>query len=635
MTPPRASQAAVATMTDAEPAAEAEPDDALMARLRLLTQALATNGWATAVSLAAAAIIWFLPETLGADARMCLLVTALCIAGWTLTRIPDSIIAIGGALALVMSGAMKSEQLYAALGSELVWLLVAAFVIAAILKSSGLMELAVARATRPFQSVTGVFHALAFMIAATAFFIPSTSGRAALLLPVYVALAAAMPDRRLVRPLALLFPSVILLSAGGSLIGAGAHLIAVDTISRSGGGVIGYLEWILLAFPFAMVTSLVSVWMIIALFVPRELRGLRIDSGSADASPLNTHQKRLALAMAGIVGLWLTQAWHGLDIAIVALAGAVLMLTRPFTDKKPKEIFRGIEMELILFMTATVVIADAMTVSGADKFLAASAIAVLPAQMTGSLPVVVIFMAVVAVAAHLVINSRSARAAILIPVVALPVADFGHDVRLIVLMTVLGTGFCQTMMASAKPVALYGGHETAPFTQTDLMRLAAPLMPAVTVLLVVFALAVWPQQLGEPLLRTLTPVAAMEQQPAAKPQADENPRPLMVEQAALQPMPGALCTSSELRTVMHATIAKRRMWAAGWWHVWNRLRKDGVRVERKAVKTLYRANDMVKLRDDSTEITLTLADTSAIAAAFAACRGDTARPAQGAEIPRP
>ncbi len=635
MPTPRSPQAAVVTMTRLESSSEAEPDDASMAHLRPLTRALAANGWAIAVSLAAAAAIWFLPQALTADARMCLLVTALCIAGWTLTRIPDSLIAIGGALALVMSGAMKSEQLYAALGSELVWLLVAAFVIAAILKSSGLMELAVARATRPFHSVTGVFHALAFLIAATAFFIPSTSGRAALLLPVYVALVPAMPDRRLVRPLALLFPSVILLSAGGSLIGAGAHLIAADTIARAGGGLIGYLEWMLLAFPFAIVTSLVSVWLIIALFVPRELRSLRIETDNAQTQPLDARQKRLALAMMAIIGMWLTQAWHGLDIAIVALAGAMLMLTRPFTDKKPKEIFRSIEMELILFMTATVVIADAMTVSGADKFLAAGAMAVLPAQMTGSRPVVVIFMAVVAVAAHLVINSRSARAAILIPAVALPVADFGHDVRLIVLMTVLGTGFCQTMMASAKPVALYGGHETAPFMQKDLMRLAAPLMPAVTVLLVVFALAVWPHQLGSPVLRAMAPAAATEQLPAAKPLADEYPRPLMSEQVALQPMPGALCTSGELRTVMHATIGERRMWAAGWWHVWNRLRKDGVPVERDAVKTLYRSGDMVTLRDYSTEIALMRADANAVAAAFAACRGDTALPTQGSAIPLP
>ncbi len=602
-------------------------------RLHALIAIIQDNAAAIAVSLAAAAAMWLAPGSLSQEGRMCLLVTALCIVGWTLTRIPDSVVAIGGALALVVSGAMKPDQLYAALGSELVWLMVAAFVIAAILKSSGLMELAVARATRPFHSIIGVFHALAFMIAATAFFIPSTSGRAALLLPVYVALAAAMPDRRLVRPLALLFPSVILLSAGGSLIGAGAHLIAVDTIVRSGGGTVSYLEWALLAFPFALATSLIAVWFIVALFVPHDLRALRIETGIAGTKALDARQKLLALAMTAIVAMWLTQPMHGLDIAIVALAGSILMLGKPFTDKKPKEIFRGIEMELILFMAATVVIADAMTASGADRWLAAGAMSVLPAGLTGSLHAMVIFMAFVAVVAHLVINSRSARAAILIPAVALPVADFGHDVRLIVLTTVLGTGFCQTMMASAKPVALYGGHETEPFKQKDLMRLAMPLMPAVIATLVLFALAIWPYQLGTVPKRTA--LAMQQSADATQQRADDYPRPMTAEQAKLQPMPGALCTSGELRTIMLATIAERRMWAAGWWHVWDRLRKDGVPVERDAVKTVYRAEGMVTLRDYSPEIARTLADASTAEAAFVACRLERRLSANGNAIPIP
>jgi solute carrier family 13 (sodium-dependent dicarboxylate transporter), member 2/3/5 len=625
--------AAAISISEFDAGGGSEPDTALLKRLEPVARVLAANGPAIAVSLAAAAMIWFLPATVTFGARMCLLVTALCIAGWMLTRIPDSVVAIGGALALILSGAMRPEHLYSALGSELVWLLVAAFVIAAILKSSGLMELLVARAIQPFHSITGMFHALAFLIAATAFFIPSTSGRAALLLPVFVALADAMPDRRLVRPLALLFPSVILLSAGGSLIGAGAHLIAIDTIARAGGGTIGYLNWLLLAFPFAMLTSLISVWFIILLFVPRDLRNLRIDTKQANTAPLDARQKRLALAMAAIVGLWLTEAWHGLEIAIVALAGAILMLSKPFTDKKPKEIFRSIEMELIIFMAATVVIADAMTVSGADRWLAAGAMSVLPAHLTGSLAAMVTFMAVIAVVAHLVINSRSARAAILIPAVALPIADFGHDVRLLVLMTVLGTGFCQTMMASAKPVALYGGHDTAPFDQRDLMRLALPLMPAVTVMLVVFALFVWPSQLGTAVERSA--IAPVQAAVAIEPTLDDIQGPVESRPAEPMRMPGALCSESELRTVMLATIAERRMWAAGWWHVWNRLKKDGVPVEREAVKTLYRGGEMVLLRDYSPQIAATLADPAAVDAAAAACRFESRLPDGETAIPVP
>ncbi len=107
----------------------------------------------------------------------------------------------------------------------------------------------------------------------------------------------------------------------------------------------------------------------------------------------------------------------------------------------------------------------------------------------------VALLAAASVAAHLAITSRSARAAVLIPALALPMAGWGHDPALMILVAVMGTGFCQSMMASAKPVAIFGHAEGAGFAQRDLMRLALPLAPAVTALLVGFALLVWPAQL--------------------------------------------------------------------------------------------------------------------------------------------
>ena len=93
---------------------------------------------------------------------------------------------------------------------------------------------------------------------------------------------------------------------------------------------------------------------------------------------------------------------------------------------------------------------------------------------------------------------------------ALPLAALGHDPALMILIAVMGTGFCQTMMASAKPVAIFGNAEEAGFDQRDLIRLALPLAPAVTALLIGFALLVWPQQLAQ-----LRPSDAPRMQPAA------------------------------------------------------------------------------------------------------------------------
>jgi hypothetical protein len=75
-------------------------------------------------------------------------------------------------------------------------------------------------------------------------------------------------------------------------------------------------------------------------------------------------------------------------------------------------------------------------------------------------------------------------------------AAVGHDPAVLVMVAVMGTGFCQTLMASAKPVAIFGQAEGAGFAPADLLRLALPLAPVTAVLVTLFALAVWPRQLA-------------------------------------------------------------------------------------------------------------------------------------------
>ena len=449
-------------------------------------------GFALICAMVVTLSLWFFPTELPTAGRMALGVTAFCVIGWTMTPVRDSVVAMTGAIMLVGLGVIPDTALFAALGHELVWLLLAAFVIAAILKSSGLLERTVFMAVRPFSTVSGLFFGLTGIIAMTAFVVPSTSGRAALMLPIFMALADNLPDRRLLRPLALLFPSIILLSAGGSLIGAGAHFIAIDTIRRAGGETIGFAEWMLLAFPFAILCCFAATWLIIRLFVPRELRRGAAPAVRRDNAPLTAQQKQIGLIVLGVIGLWMTTHLHGFNIALIAVAGAAVLLAGNFSSISAKDAFKSVEIELIIFIAATSVIAGAIITTGADKWLVAGLLDVLPPAATGSAAALMAVTAAVAIAAHVLVNSRTARAAILIPALAIPMAGFGLDLQIAVLLTVLGTGFCQTLMASAKPVLLYGSLERETFAQSDLFRLSLPLAPLMFALLVGFALYVWP-----------------------------------------------------------------------------------------------------------------------------------------------
>ena len=137
------------------------------------------------------AAIWLLPQDLSRDGRIALSVLVLAVIGWALTSIGDALIGLAAALTLAVTGALLTEKLYGALGHELIWLLVAAFMISAVLRASGLLENMVFAVLHRVGTVRCLFLRLTGVIAATGFVIPSTSGRAALMLPVFLALARA------------------------------------------------------------------------------------------------------------------------------------------------------------------------------------------------------------------------------------------------------------------------------------------------------------------------------------------------------------------------------------------------------------------------------------------------------------
>lgn len=534
-------------------------------RLRLMAE----PGFRTAVVLflavAASLTIGLVPSDLSASARLALAVSIVALIGWVLTPLPETLVALAAALVFVLAGVLPAERLYATLGTELVWLLIAAFVIAAAVRECGLVERLVAPFLARQPTVAGLFWALTLLVASTALVLPSTSGRAALFVPLFSSLAAILPDPRLRRPLALLFPTAILLSAGGSLIGAGAHLIAVEAIVRSGGPQLSYLDWLLIAGPPALLVTAAGTALILAT-VPPDLRRARV-AAIASRAPADPRQRAVLVVLLALVVLWLCEPLHGIGSAVVALVGAVVLLLPPLAARKPKEVLKQVDLELLLFLAATLVIAEAMAASGADRWFANRAFAGLSSELIANGVLTVVLTTTVAVLAHLLVTSRSARAAILVPTLALPAAGLGQDVTVMVLLVTLGSGFCQTLPASAKPVAIFAAQENS-FTVHDLIRLAVPLAPIKIAVLSVFALFVWPLQLNEAQVAQKAPAAASasvlsavqpQQLPAAEPAFALPPHePASArESAASSPAPASPATLSARANAGSARSATR------------------------------------------------------------------------------
>jgi di/tricarboxylate transporter len=348
-------------------------------------------------------------------------------------------------------------------------------------------------------------HLTTAALVVTAFAVPATSGRAALALPVFLALAKALADRRrLVVMLALLFPTVILLSAVATLIGAGAHLITVSVLWEATGERIGFTRWLLLGLPPAVVSSHLAAEAVLLTTTRRADRAAPVH---ITAEEIQRHserpvtgawtqaEKRCALLLATVVALWCSEPLHHVPPAVVALIGAVVASSPALGTVRLKDALGTVPWSLLLFMAATMAMGVALADSGAARWLVSG----LPSQVA---PAVFLGVVVaVSTAAHLVLQSRSARSSVLVPLVIAAAVGAGVNPVAAALASTAAAGFCHTLPASAKPVALFAEVPGVPtYTPRDLLRLSAVLAPLTAVLVLFFATAVWPL-LGVPVTR--------------------------------------------------------------------------------------------------------------------------------------
>ncbi|MFF9218817.1 SLC13 family permease [Streptomyces viridosporus] len=442
---------------------------------------------------------------LSGDARLTLVVFALATCAWVGTPIDDTYIALGAGLALTVTGVISSDTLFGTLGDSTVWLLICAFVLAAAVTRTGLAGRAAAFLVGGARTVRQLTHLTTTALVVTAFAVPATSGRAALALPVFLALARALAGRgRLVVMLALLFPTVILLSAVATLIGAGAHLITVSVLWEATGERVGFTEWLLLGLPLAVASSHLAAEVVLLTTTRRADREgpvlitaeeIQRHSDRPVTGPWTQAEKRCALLLGTVVALWCSEPLHRVPPAVVALIGAVVAASPALGTVRLKDALKTVPWSLLLFMAATMAMGVALAESGAAQWLTGG----LPSGITP-----VMFLAVViavSTAAHLVLQSRSARSSVLVPLVVAAAAGAGVNPVAAALASTAAAGFCHTLPASAKPVTLFAEIPGTPtYTPRDLLRLSAVLAPLTAALVLLFAVAVWPL-LGVPVTR--------------------------------------------------------------------------------------------------------------------------------------
>ncbi|MCQ9369880.1 SLC13 family permease [Corynebacterium sp. 35RC1] len=461
----------------------------------------------TLVAVVLVAAILLAPLGLPAQASITLAVFAVAVWLWIVSPIPDTFVALGATCVLVIVGVISVEDMFAPLGDDTTWLLIGAFIVSAALSASGLAPRITAWLCADITSPRVLLHLITLALVVTAFMVPATSGRAALVLPIFLAIAAALPKKHQWYAVALsvIMPSVVLLSAVASFIGAGAHLITNQMLAEAGFSPFSFASWMLYGLPYALVASHISAEIMLLAMSTREQRSTPLELNQAEFAPhapFSVKEIRCIAVLCTAVVLWCTESLHGLPPALVAIVAALVITSPQVGGVDLNKAIKKVPWSLLLFMAATVAIATALQTSGAAQALAEALFSQIPDSESGSGTSsqgrqVVLFVGMVVLLstlAHLVIQSRSARSAVLIPLVIAVAPAMGVNPVAAAFISTAAAGFCHTLPSSAKPLAVFysedGEHPS--FTPKQLLKVSLLIMPVHVLTLMGFALWIWP-----------------------------------------------------------------------------------------------------------------------------------------------
>lgn len=294
-------------------------------------------------------------------------VVLLTLALWSTGALPPFLTGlIFFALAAVFQLAEPS-LLFSGFSSTAVWLIISGFVIGAAISSSGLGD-RVAALIAPFLTLS--YSRLIFGLVATAmalgFVMPSSVGRAVVLVPIGMALAERVGFNKgsngrigiaVALAIACNMPSFAVLPSNIP------NMILAGSSETLFGLHFGYTEYLLLHFPIlGIVKSLLLVWLVLRLF-PAVITSPEVAEVAPTADDRKQQTKVIALLGATLF-FWVTDSIHGVNPAWVGLATAVILLMPKFGVVEPKAFNRSIDFATVIFVAAALGLGALVNVSG-------------------------------------------------------------------------------------------------------------------------------------------------------------------------------------------------------------------------------------------------------------------------------
>jgi len=435
---------------------------------------------------------------------------AIFVAGiilWITEAIPNYLTSLIIIVTLVLTGVLSEKTAYAQLGHPVMWLNIMSFVLASMLVATGVAKRFALWFILKFGKNAGsIFLSFIVINVVLSAFISATTAKAAILLPIFMVIAAIYGARgggnrnNFGRSIVLQNLLYINIGASGFLTGSGANLLAAALIAGATGSTVFFSDWLFAMFPMMLGMILIGYILAMKVFFPLapDERLPQIEGGMArlrqeydKLGKLKADEIKAVVIFILILGFWSTDRLHGISPTAVAFVGGVVALLPRIGIIRWNEV--DIPWHLMLFSAGAYTLGSGLDVTDLPSISVNAFFDHLGISNHTPFWVLYLILTGVMVFSALIFQSKTMRAMIFIPI-AIGVANrFGFPVISLALPVAFMIEHVYVLPFNSKPAALL--YETDQYSLTDTFRFGFTVM-VIAWVMNIFAGETWFRFLG-------------------------------------------------------------------------------------------------------------------------------------------
>jgi len=387
---------------------------------------------------------------------------------WITEAIPNYLTSLILIVTLVLTGVLPEETAYHQLGHEVMWLNILSFVLASMLVTTG--------AARRFalwfiikfgKNATSIFLSFLIINLILSAFISATTAKAAILLPIFMVIAAiygatgGANRNNFGRNIVLQNLFQINVGASAFLTGSGANLLAAALIGGAIGSNIFYTDWLLLAFPIALCLLLIG-WVVgtrILFPLKPEEQTPQIEGGMdrlrqeiTKMGKIKVTEIKSIIIFVTVLVLWFTDRWHGVSATAVAFLGAIVSLLPGVGAVKWNDV--NIPWHLLLFSAGAYTLGAGFKQTDLPAILVDAVFDHLGLGTGTPFWVLYLILTGTMLFSAIIFQSKTMRTLIFIPIAIGVAQKFGYPVLSLAFPTAMLIEHVYTLPFNSKPAAL-------------------------------------------------------------------------------------------------------------------------------------------------------------------------------------